>query len=221
MLLPKKNRYRFASFDEIKAADPALIRFIARGLPSETDARARHDELLDGVEKKQDALAAFHNITTALKAAQLRQGRPLDFFKQLIWEGQPPRRDRFFAFADQKLIEQIKLAREDRQWETAPAFSHPGATSAFKQIQFGEANLQLAFHENDTLTIDGVTCVKVEADMDYFKDLLAHFLLEVIPNAITQNKTNPKLVYMLRWIASQRDGQPEFNPPYTIEAIAD
>jgi hypothetical protein len=161
---------------------------------------------------------------TALRAVQLPVGRPLDHFKELIWEGKlAPQRDRFFAFADRELVEQIKRAREEGTWANAPAFSHPGATSAFKQVQFGEANLQLAFHERpeDTRVIDGVTCVKVEADMDYFKDVLAHFLLEVIPNAITKNKTDPKIVYLLRWIAGRHAGMAEFDPPYTIEAVAD
>jgi hypothetical protein len=225
MLLPKKNRYNFANaeWNRLKRTDPALIGIISRGLPSQASARELYDELLDGTDRQQDALAAFHNIITALKAVNLQIGKPLDYFKQLIWEKQPPQRDRFFAFADAQLVKQIKLAVEDKKWANASAFSHPGATSAFKQLQFGEANVQLAFHERpeDTREIDGVKCVKVEADMDYFKDLAAHFLLEVIPNAITNNKTSPKIVYMLRWITGRQNGGPEFDPPYTIEAVAD
>jgi len=226
MLMPRKNRYNFANaeWDKLKQTDPALVSFIARGVSSEVEARGLYDELLDGADRQQDALAAFHNITTALRAVQLPVGHPLDYFKQLIWEKkQAPQRDRFFAFADQELVEQIKLARQQGTWDNAPAFSHPGATSAFKQIQFGEANLQLSFHERpeDTRVIDGVTCVKVEADMDYLKDIAAHFLLEVIPNAITKTRTDPKIVYLLRWIAGQHDGLAMFDPPYTIEAATD
>jgi hypothetical protein len=225
MLLPKKSRYNFANaqWDRLKKTDPDLIGIISRGLPGEDSARGLYDELLDGTERRQDALAAFHNIITALKAIDLPVRKPLDYFKQLIWEKQPPQRDRFFAFADARLVEQIRRAVDDKKWANTPAFLHPGATSAFKQLQFGEANVQLAFHERpeDAREIDGVKCVKVEADIDYFKDLAAHFLLEVIPNAITNNKTNPKIVYLLRWIAGQRDGMPEFDPPYTIEAAAD
>ncbi|MBI1762942.1 MAG: hypothetical protein HYR56_16050 [Acidobacteria bacterium] len=217
MLLPKKSRYNFADWDTLKANDRTLTDFMTVGLSGEAEARARHDELLDGADPQMDALAAFHNLITALKAVQLRQGRPLDYFKQLFWEDPPPRRDRFFAFADARLIEQIKLAREDGGWATAPVFLHPGATSSFKQLQFGEANVQLSFHETVTKVINGVNCVKVEADMDYFKDLGAHFLLEVLPNTFTQTKTNPKLVYLLRWIAGQQAAAP-FDPPYTIEA---
>src|SRR5262245_59935943 len=224
MLLPKKNRYNFtdAQWDRLKQTEPALIRMISRGLPGEDFARGLYEELLDGTERQQDRLAAFHNIVTALKAIDLRVGKSFDYFKQLIWDRQPPQPDRFFAFADAGLVDQIRLAVEDKKWANASAFSHPGATSAFKQIQFGEANVQLAFHERqeDTRVIDGVKCVKAEADIDYFRDQAAHFMLEVMPNAITNNKTNPKIVYLLRWIAGQRDGMPEFDPPYTIEADA-
>jgi hypothetical protein len=47
---------------------------------------------------------------------------------------------------------------------------------------------------------------------------LLHTLLEVIPNAITHGLTDPKEVYVLRWIAGRHAGVPEFTPPYTIGA---
>jgi hypothetical protein len=56
----------------------------------------------------------------------------------------------------------------------------------------------------------------VEPDIDYFRDLGAHALFEVIPNAITHSLTNPVEVYVLRWIAGQRAGIPEFDPRYVI-----
>ena len=82
----------------------------------------------------------------------------------------------------------------------------------------GEANVQLSFHENQTATIDNVECVKVETDIDYFKDAAAHTILEVLPNFFTGGDTDPRKVYVLRWIAGLRAGIPEFNPPYTIVA---
>jgi hypothetical protein len=57
----------------------------------------------------------------------------------------------------------------------------------------------------------------VEPDIDYFKDPGAHLLLEVIPNALTGRVTNPRIVYVLRWMAGQRSGIPNFDPLYTIE----
>jgi hypothetical protein len=64
--------------------------------------------------------------------------------------------------------------------------------------------------------IDMVQCIKMEPDIDYYKDLAAHALLEVFVNGITQTLTNPRQVYVLRWIAGRHAGVPEFNPPYTI-----
>ena len=100
--------------------------------------------------------------------------------------------------------------------ERNPGLFHPGSTSSWKQIEFGEANVQLTFHENDRLTIDGVECVMVEPDIDYYKDLGAHAIFEVIPNGLTHSLTEPAEVYVLRWIAGQTAGVPSFEPLYTI-----
>ena len=78
------------------------------------------------------------------------------------------------------------------------------------------ANVQVTFHEKDTKKIDGVDCITVEPDIDYFQDLGAHTLLEVIPHSITDGLTDPKEVYVLRWIAGHHAGVPEFAPPYMI-----
>jgi hypothetical protein len=101
---------------------------------------------------------------------------------------------------------------------SAPGLFHPGATRSFKQIQFGEANLQVTFHEQSTTTVDGVECLKVELDIDYYRDPLAHALLEVLPNQFPGRMTEPAIVYVLRWIAGRRAGVPDFNPPFTIVA---
>ena len=58
--------------------------------------------------------------------------------------------------------------------------------------------------------------ILVEPDIDHYKDLAAHSLLEVIPNTVTHGLTNPEAVYVLRWIAGRHAGVAEFNPPYTI-----
>jgi hypothetical protein len=135
----------------------------------------------------------------------------------VIWDNTFAR-DRFFGWADPKLIDQVKLATLQGGFapEIDPAIFHPGATSSWKQIQFGEANVQLTFHEGQTKQIDGINCIMIEPDIDYYKDLAAHFFLEVVVNAITHTITDPKQVYLLRWIAGQHSGVPNFNPPYVI-----
>ena len=56
----------------------------------------------------------------------------------------------------------------------------------------------------------------VEPDIDYYRDLAAHTIFEVIPNKLTNTLTDPTEVYVLRWIAGQTAGVPEFAPLYTI-----
>jgi hypothetical protein len=94
---------------------------------------------------------------------------------------------------------------------------HKGATTSYKQIDFGEANVQLTFHENDPSPA-GTKWVLVEPDIDYFQDAAAHTILEVIPGFF--GLTDPTTVYVLRWIAGHQANAPEFNPPYTIRAGA-
>ena len=66
--------------------------------------------------------------------------------------------------------------------------------------------------------VDGVNCVMVEPDIDYFKDAAAHLLMEVAVNTLG-GITDPRAVYALRWIAGRRAGVLEFDPLYTIEKM--
>jgi hypothetical protein len=56
--------------------------------------------------------------------------------------------------------------------------------------------------------------VKIEPDPDYYKDLGAHFLLEVVANAVSHTLNDPKQVYMLRWIAGLHAGMPVADLPW-------
>ncbi len=217
MLLPKDGTFKFrnAQLPVLQESSPKLFALLTHGVSSD-DAKKRYEQLM---EDKPAALAALLNIATALADIHLPVGNPLDYFKEMIWDDSI-QRDRFFAFADKALVDQVNQARDQGLFEpeVGSGFFHPGATSSFKQVQFGEANVQITFHENDRRQIEGIDCVKVEPDIDYFRDLLAHALLEVIPQAITGRLTDPKTVYVLRWIAGRHAGVPEFSPPYTIEA---
>lgn len=119
---------------------------------------------------------------------------------------------------DPSLYDQVKLAAQHGAFQREPGFAlfHKGATDSYKQKQFGEANVQLTFHANDTKVIDGVQCIKMEPDIDYYQDLGAHAMLEVIPNGISHALTDPRQVYVLRWIPGRRAHVTEFNPPHTI-----
>ncbi len=213
MLLEDEADFKFHAWEDVKDIDPVVAAFIAVG-SADSEAKQHYDDLRTN---KPAALASLLNLTTAMKAVQLPSKTPLDYFKEILWDDSLAQ-DRFFGFADKAIVDQVRRAAMEGEFapEPGPGLFHPDATSSFKQIQFGEANVQLTFHEKDAKKIDGVDCIRVEPDIDYFQDLGAHTLLEVIPNSITHGLTDPKKVYVLRWIAGRHAGVPEFAPPYTI-----
>ena len=215
MLLPKDGAFHFAGaqWSDIVAQKPLLGQTFAASVTGNPS-----DAYSDLMEFHPDRLACLLNVTTAMQQIALPDKSPLDYFKTFDLAALAP--DRIFGFADAKLVDQVKLAAQHGEFDTQPAIDlplHPGATSSFKQNQFGEANVQLTFHEEKRQNIGGVDCVYVEPDIDYFKDPAAHLLLEVIPNGLTGNVSNPRVVYVLRWIAGRHAGVPNFDPLYTIE----
>jgi hypothetical protein len=211
MLIPKEPQFNFA--DAKWRAMSAKYPFLAAGVDAPT-AKTRYGDLM---EDRPEALASLLNLITAMSQIFLREGTPLDYLKQVIWD-RTLAQDRFFAWCDAKLIDAVRDATTHKQFapEAAPWLFHPGASESWKEIRFGEANVQLTFHEEEKQKIDGVDCVVVEPDIDYYKDPAGHALLEVLPNKITGGLTNPAVVYVLRWIAGRHAGLPEFNPPYVI-----
>ncbi len=168
--------------------------------------------------------AALLNISAAMDDILLPK-HVLKYYSRILWADLPgstlmrehPQPDRFFGFADRQLVAEIRKLNSIGKFpeEKDPGKKgHPGATCSFKQNLFGEANVQLTFHEN---TVDPTDPGKimVEADMDFFADQLSHFFLEVIPNKFSGGKTNPLAVYVLRWMAARQNSL-SFNPPYRI-----
>jgi hypothetical protein len=213
MLIPNEPGFSFvnARWPAVKSAYP----FIASDVNNATGQK-RYDDLLDKTER---SLACLLNLGEAMGQIALSQGTPLEYIKQLHWDAPyAPAQDRFFAWCDVGLIDQIKIGAATGKFavENAPSLFHPGATSSWKQVQFGEADVQLTFHENDKKIIGGIDCVMVEADIDYYSDPAAHILAEVLPHGLTHSLTDPTEVYVLRWIAGRTAGVPEFKPLYTI-----
>jgi hypothetical protein len=210
MLVPDKADFRFLPWTEFQNRFSDFARFLCCGLSAES----RYTSVIDD---KPAALASLLNLTAAMSAIHLPAGTPLDYFKSIEWDDTLAQ-DRFFGFADQALVTQVRTAAAQGLFapEPHPDLFHGDATSSFKQVAFGEANVQLTFHERTTKNINGVPCVRVEPDIDYYKDLAAHSLLEVIPNTLNHGLTNPKMVYVLRWIAGRHAGVPEFNPGYFL-----
>src|SRR5262249_56179619 len=194
MLLPKKSTIEFRDQDwkTLKQNDPDLSRLLSFDAGGEQKARDRYNERVD---KEPPKLACLLNLITAMRQIHLPVGTPFQYLKGIIWDEMA--QDRFFGYADKELIQQVKAAADQGEFapELGASFFHPGATLSYKQVQFGEANVQLTFHEDDKKTIDGTECVRIEPDIDYFKDTAAHALLEVLANAISHGLTDPKQVY--------------------------
>lgn len=216
MLLPDKKKLKFSFVDAPWDSINALYPFLGSDL-DRVPGTARYELLM---QNSPEVIACILNLCESMGQIHLSQGTPLNYIKQLCWqEPNSPKQDRIFAWCDPQLIEQVKIAAAAKLFseELNPGVFHQGATSSWKQIQFGEANVQLTFHERNTKVINGVECLMVEPDIDYFRDLGAHAIYEVIPNSLTHSITDPAEVYALRWIAGRTAGVPEFAPKYKIE----
>ena len=216
MLMHEDAQFNFseARWDAIRE-NPRYATLLTAGSASLEAARERY---MDVLENRSSALACFFNLVTAMAEINLPSGSPLDYIREVIW-AETMTQDRFFAWADRDLVDQVIRASANGSFAPEPgtAVFHPGATRSYKQIQFGEANVQLTFHENDTRTIEGNECIKLEPDIDYYKDLAAHAMVEVAAHTLTGSMTDPRQVYVLRWTAGRQAGIPEFEPPYHLE----
>ena len=214
MLLPKDGVFNFgpAAWDTITESRDDL-----RALFTEAEPQAQ--QIYEGlIANQQPSAAAFWNIITALEQVHLSKGTALSFFRQIEWNHVT--QDRFFGFAHKDLLEEVIIAAGQHKFaeEFKPGTFHKGATSSYKQIQFGEANVQLTFHADDQTP--NADWIRVEPDIDYFQDVGSHALLEVLPNIFSGGRTDPRKVYALRWIAGRQASTPEFAPPYTIDRSA-
>jgi hypothetical protein len=216
MLLKKTDTFNFknATWKRLAQNFPAYTALLRAGAADDSSAADRYGQLM---ENSSDALACFFNLVTAMSQIHLPQQTPNDYLVELLWDEM--QQDRFFAWCKSELVDQVARAAVEGEFtpEVGTAMFHAGATRSWKQVQFGEANVQLTFHENDRKTINGVNCIKVEPDIDYYRDEGAHALLEVVTNKLTHSLTDPRQVYVLRWMAGRHAGVPNFEPPYTLE----
>jgi Domain of unknown function (DUF4062) len=212
MLLPKKSRLDFsdAAWNTLQQTRPRLFNLIAAGA-APTAGKARYEEFM---AQKPESLASFFNVASAMEQIYLGGKTALDYFKEVLWKDWPTQ-NRFFGYVDESLIGELGRAASEGAFVKVPSFFHPGGTSSFQQVQFGEAKVQLTLHEGSTKKINGVSCVKVESDINYYCDTAAHSILEINPG-LSGGQPDPAVVYVLRWAASRRAGVPEFHPPYSI-----
>jgi hypothetical protein len=206
MMLPRKTRYLFTEWGDLAAE---VRKFIAQD-------SGYYEELLDHSDESRDRLAAFHNFTTALRSIQLEGRSAFSYFRQLIVDGElAPARDRFHALAHKELATALERARQQKLWAKGSTAFHPGATASYKEKAYGEGNIQLSLYGKEPVALSD--CLMVEVDIDYYKDTLAHGLLELVPNKLLEKTTDPKMAYRLRWMAMRNVGGIGFEPPYVLE----
>lgn len=214
LLIPRHAVPRFFDWEQGQRVFPAAAHLLQAGVDAAT-AAAHYAQL---AEQKPLALASLMNLSAAMQQLVLGgQKTPIDFIQQLIWDSTLAQ-DRLFAWADPSMLPLVRAAAREGEFaeEPNPGLFHPGSTCSYKQTQFDYANVQLTFHENDKKLINGVECIKIEPDMDLYKDLIAHGLGEVIPNRLENGLTNPLAVLALRWIDAVQGDEPLFDPGYTL-----
>ncbi|MBI1898317.1 MAG: hypothetical protein HYS04_17560 [Acidobacteria bacterium] len=216
MLVPSDAGYEFANarWPVLKQKGGPMFRLLAAGAASPAMAEERYTDLL---ENRPASLAGLLNIATAMQAIFLPTGTPLDYCEELTWSAAGLLPDRFFGFARRQIIDELEQAADQGVFarEGLPGVFHPGATRGFKQVQFGEANVQITLYETAAPPPQHPEWVKIECDMDYYRDAGSHALLEVFPN-LFGSRTDPRTIYVLRWMAGKQAGTPEFDPPYYL-----
>ena len=221
---PKNAAFQFEKWEQFQNGDPGVVKLVSNGAANPGQRYA------DAYEAKPMQMGALLNLGTAIGGIPLvdKSNPLLDYYWEVIWDLLAP--DRFWAWVDARLADQIKLLADLHAFaeEADAAHWHPAmagigaATRSWKQTRFEVANVQLTFHETTRSTRPDsagkpVDCVVVEPDIDLYKDLVAHGLTEVIPNLLSGDKTDPRLVYAMRWMATrQEQGVAEFDPPCTI-----
>jgi hypothetical protein len=217
MLIPNHPVFNFAglTWEMAKQKMPFLAPMAGQ---SETDAQDRFSQLMESNDSK--SLASMMNLVTSMQGIDLDGRSPASFIKQVRWDYKFPAQDRFFAYCDSALIDAVRAAAAKGQFdaEHGCGLMHPGASLSWKQNAFPEANVQLTFHTDPIDCVPANGWVTVEPDIDYYKDLAAHSILEVCRNQLTGSLTEPAEVFVLRWIEQRRLGLPDFAPGYTLRA---
>ena len=217
MLISIPTQLKFRPWVDLKAKYPRIAEFIGLGLPDEAEAEQRYADLQDS---KPASLACFMNLITGMDGIGVGGGKtPLDYLKEIRWDDTFAQ-DRFFAYVDPALIPAVVATAADGEFaeEPNPGAFHSGATLSYKQVEYEYSNVQLTFHQNpaDQKVIGGINCVLFEPDMDLYKDLLDHGVLEVLPNLLTHGLTDPVDILSLRWLETNDLAQEPFDPGYTL-----
>jgi len=214
MLVPKRPVIDFfhPTLDRLQAADPTLAgKLQADNLPQAYEELLARESglpllcLCNGIEALRslqselntDLLQHIQQIEVAPRPAgpATRRGIYRDrFFARVT----PALRPTLTSGSAQSLLKPVTFDRDDN----------------LKEVRYNEANLELTFHPGDIL----------EVDLDYYRDLGAHFFLEVVPNKLgsalgrPDAATDPRTAYALRWMAYKNASRSRdhFAPPVAL-----
>jgi hypothetical protein len=218
MLLPHQPQFDFGSATWAKLKKNAariwnVISGVAGNPPGGTpEAQVNYERLMKTTPK---SIACMLNILTAMDQIQLGgSDTPLDYLKDIRWDSDV-KQDRFYCWVDKKLIGAIIEAGSMFAMEPNPSIFHGStATRSWKETTYSEANVQFTFHEG-VVHPANPDWIQLEPDIDYYKDLTAHFFGEVFVNWFG-SMTEPAQVYQFRFNDGNLPGSPPFEPPYFI-----
>jgi hypothetical protein len=143
MLLPKHGTFQFAhaQWGDVVAMKPLFAKIFAAGVGG--NARDGYEQLM---EDHPDRLACLLNLTTAMQQISLPKGTPLGYFRNFDIPNLAA--DRIFGYADAQLVDQVRLAAQQGEFDTEPAIDlalHGDATSSFKQISSAKQTFSSRF----------------------------------------------------------------------------
>ena len=210
LMIPNDHQFTFLEWAHLADRYAAMAAFLDIG----GIGQRYYSELAKNNPK---ALACLLNLATALAGIDLGGDSAISFFKAICWDN-TMQQDRFFGYVAPEMIARVRAAERRGLFaeEKNCAAFHPGATCSWKQIAYDVANVQLTFHERSTRVIDGITCVRIETDIDNYRNVMRHGVREVIPNLLTGRKTEPAGIYALRWAMAEARRGPEFDPGYLL-----
>src|SRR6266481_5508871 len=82
MLVPKKAKYQFLTWNQLKANYRRFADFL-NCEDNEVATKGHYEEL---PQDRPASLASMLNLTAAMSAIHLPRGTPLDYFKQIEWD---------------------------------------------------------------------------------------------------------------------------------------
>jgi hypothetical protein len=221
MLLPQQYNFDFtnAAWNLLQQNKPRIWKLLAGRAADQANgnpqAQGIYQGLLGGAIGDQKKAACLLNILTAMDQIQLSGNKtPLDYLRDIDWAYQMAQ-DRFYCWVDTGLVDAIRAAGSLFAQELNPSIFHGGtADLSWKEAEYGEANVQFTFHSS-VKSPQNPNWIRLEPDIDYFKDLAAHFFGEVAVNWFG-SLTEPEQVYKLRWEDGSKPGSLPFDPPYII-----